>query len=260
MDPTLKDLGTHIKDGTITQKILDNPNLVLENANKGNHIVDHTTFTVMTEPPAHEFGGGTNNIGFLVGADKGTVFEVSAARQSGNANAVKVEAQYWISTVRAEIKIDPCRKGECVKVCPAIRTNDPRDTIPRALIDEDVTSAKNLTFEYNQIQYSQVVNLDSNGLRWPHITVATLAPTAPPGPVCGITGLFLENRALTFLEDPGSKDTVKKCLEGCAAYQGCEVIAYVESSGRCEYFSDELVTDGLNTRYKWYEVGCLAHQ
>jgi hypothetical protein len=172
-----QNLGPFIEDGTITQKILDNPNLVLEIANEGKHIIDHTTFTVMTEPPANEFGGGTSNIGFLVGADKGSVFEASAARQSGNANAVTVTAQYWISTVRAEIKIAPCKKAEYKKISPITRPNDSRDAVPTVLIDEDITSTKTLTFEYNQIQYSQVVNLDFNGLRWPHITVATLAPS-----------------------------------------------------------------------------------
>jgi hypothetical protein len=88
----------------------------------------------------------------------------------------------------------------------------------------------------------------------------TTSAAAPPGDVCGITGLFLPDRALTMLHTPGLIASVKECLQGCAAWEGCEAIAYYSSGGRCEYFSGELVTDGFTTEYKWYEVGCLAYE
>jgi hypothetical protein len=33
-----------------------------------------------------------------------------------------------------------------------------------------------ITFTFTQIQYSQVVMLNFNGLTWPHVSVATLLP------------------------------------------------------------------------------------
>ncbi|KAF4960429.1 hypothetical protein FSARC_10489 [Fusarium sarcochroum] len=166
-------LGPFIKAGTITQEILDNPNVILEQANRGKDIVDNTTFTVVTEAPTNNFGGGTSNIGFLVGVNNSTL--VSGASRSGNANAAKVKAFYWISTVRAEIQIQPCKAVDKKIVSQVAK--DPRDAVPSVLIDEDVPSAMTLKFKYNQIQYSQDVTLDFFGVRWPHITVATLAPT-----------------------------------------------------------------------------------
>ncbi|KAJ4247423.1 hypothetical protein NW762_013098 [Fusarium torreyae] len=172
-----QDLTDFINDGTITQEILDNPNLILENANKDKKIIDHTTFTVSTMPRDNDFGGGTSNIGFLVGKDKSTFTAASVGGQSGNANAVKVTAQYWISTVRAEAQIPPSKKSDYKIVSANPTSKDPREAIPTILIDEDVSSATTLKFTYNQIQYSQDVSLDFMGVRWPHITVSTLAPT-----------------------------------------------------------------------------------
>ncbi|KAM0549160.1 hypothetical protein ACHAPJ_009469 [Fusarium lateritium] len=173
-----QNLTSFVKAGTITQEILDNPNVILENSNKGKDIIDNTTFTVLTEPPTNDFGGGTSNIGFLVGVDKSTFGPASAANRSGNANAAKVKAQYWISTVRAEVRIDPCKKDDKIEkrtFSPVAK--DPRDAVPTVVVDEDIASAMTLKFKYNQIQYSQDVTLDFMGVRWPHITVATLAPT-----------------------------------------------------------------------------------
>ncbi|RKK24846.1 hypothetical protein BFJ65_g2769 [Fusarium oxysporum f. sp. cepae] len=99
------------------------------------------------------------------------------------------------------------------------------------------------------------------------LTTTTVAAdtttTAAPSGVCGITGYFLPNQELTYLNSPGKKDNVRQCLEACAAYAGCEVIAfYTERSfvtdiGRCEFFSGELVADRQDTSYEWSEVGCL---
>ncbi|KAJ4328583.1 hypothetical protein N0V84_000942 [Fusarium piperis] len=88
----------------------------------------------------------------------------------------------------------------------------------------------------------------------------TSAPT-PPEPVCGITGYFISGQELTLIHNPGPKGSAEECLEGCASYDGCEVIAFYyrgSETGRCEYFTGDLVTDGQDTPYKWYDVGCLA--
>ncbi|EXM17317.1 hypothetical protein RAB80_007240 [Fusarium oxysporum f. sp. vasinfectum] len=99
------------------------------------------------------------------------------------------------------------------------------------------------------------------------LTTTTVAAdtttTAAPSGVCGITGYFLPNQALNYLNSPGKKDNIRQCLEACAAYAGCEVVAFytdrsfVTDIGRCEFFSGELVTDRQDTSYEWSEVGCL---
>ncbi|KAL5601666.1 hypothetical protein FOBRF1_009199 [Fusarium oxysporum] len=99
------------------------------------------------------------------------------------------------------------------------------------------------------------------------LTTTTVAAdtttTAAPSRVCGITGYFLQNQALNYLNSPGKKDNVRQCLEACAAYAGCEVVAFytdrafADDIGRCEFFSGELVTDGQDTFYEWSEVSCL---
>ncbi|EXK77422.1 hypothetical protein FOQG_17864 [Fusarium oxysporum f. sp. raphani 54005] len=172
-----QDLTPFIKAGTITQEILDDPNTVLRKANERKNIVENTTFTVSSSPEHPELGGGTSNIGFLIGADAG-VNTASVASRSGNANAVKVTAQYWISKVRTQIHLDPFdgKPGTKKMVSPA--SLGPRDAVPKFILDFEVPTAKTVTVEYTQIQYSQNVILDFNGLSWPHVTVGTLAPTA----------------------------------------------------------------------------------
>ncbi|KAF4993760.1 hypothetical protein FGRMN_6234 [Fusarium graminum] len=168
-----QDLDFFVKNGTITQAILDDPNKILRDANEGKDIVDNTMFIVSTNAPADAFGGGTTNIGFNIGADSGLKRE---PLHSGNANAVDVMAQYWVSTIRTQVELDPSMKiGQTVS--PAAR--DPRDAVPEFFLDKDITipsTRKTVTVAYTQIQYSQMVFLDFNGIKWPHVTVATLAP------------------------------------------------------------------------------------
>ncbi|KAK7432899.1 hypothetical protein QQZ08_000370 [Neonectria magnoliae] len=176
-----QDLGPFIKDGTITQDVLDNPNSILAKANQGKNIIENTTFAITSAAVSPELGGGTSNIGYLIGADAG-FNAASPAGRSGNANAATVTAQYWISKVRTTIDLEPYTTqndpNKDKTVSP--RALSSRDAVPKFILDRDVLSAKTVTFEYTQIQYSQNVALDFNSLRWPHVTVATLAPTALP--------------------------------------------------------------------------------
>ncbi|RGP72366.1 hypothetical protein FLONG3_6762 [Fusarium longipes] len=169
-----QDLSLFMANGTITQAILDDPNTILRDANKGKDIVQNTMFIVSTNAPADGFGGGTTNIGFNIGSDAG--LERPPPANGGNANAVDVTAQYWVSTIRTEVELDPSMKiGQTVS--PAAQ--DPRDAVPEFFLDEGVTipsTKKTVTVAYTQIQYSQMVFLDFNGIKWPHVTVATLAP------------------------------------------------------------------------------------
>ncbi len=73
------------------------------------------------------------------GGTANTAFLQGTTPNGGNANAAQVDATFWIETI-----VDPAGG-------------------PDAL----------------QLQYSQTVMLDFNGLRWPHITVATLRRSLP---------------------------------------------------------------------------------
>jgi len=87
-----------------------------------------------------------------------------------------VTAQYWVSKIRAEVELDPSMLvGK--KVSPA--SQGPRDAVPEFYIDNEVeipSCKKTVTVAYTQIQNSQMVMLDFNKIKWPHVTVATLAP------------------------------------------------------------------------------------
>ncbi|EXM18885.1 hypothetical protein FOTG_13065 [Fusarium oxysporum f. sp. vasinfectum 25433] len=171
-----QDLSQFIANGTITQAIIDDPNTILRQANEGKDIIENTMFIVSTNAPPGAFGGGTTNIGFNIGSDEGKKTDASREKKSGNANAVDVSAQYWVSKIRAEVELDPSmRVGQ--KVSPA--SQGPRDAVPEFYIDKEVeipSYKKTVTVAYTQIQYSQMVMLDFNGIKWPHVTVATLAP------------------------------------------------------------------------------------
>jgi hypothetical protein len=75
----------------ITQGMVDNPNSVLEAAIAGQKILE-TTFLSITSLPSPVAGGGTANTAFLQ----------AAAPHVGNADAVQVEAIFWIETVQGE--------------------------------------------------------------------------------------------------------------------------------------------------------------
>ncbi|KAF5643364.1 uncharacterized protein FTJAE_3164 [Fusarium tjaetaba] len=169
-------LRKFIANGSITQQIIDDPNTILRQANEAKDIIENIMFIVSTNAPPGAFGGGTSNIGFNIGSDEGKKAEASREKKSGNANAVDVTAHYWVSKIRTNVELDPSMSvGQTV--FPA--SQGPRDAVPEFFIDEHVeipSSKKTVTVAYDQIQYSQMVMLDFNGLKWPHVTVATLAP------------------------------------------------------------------------------------
>ena len=108
----------------VTQEMVRNPNSVLQHALVGETMHSRTFIQVSTRhhPVA---GGGTANTAFLGAA---------ANPPGGNANAVEVDATFWIERIAG--------------------SGGGPDRL--------------------QLQYSQLVQLDFNGLRWPHVTVATL--------------------------------------------------------------------------------------
>ena len=108
----------------VTQEMIENPNSVLKQDIRLQTIKSRTFIEISTKHAPIK-GGGTANTAFLADASN---------PPGGNANAVEVDAVFWIETVED-------RPGEPEKL---------------------------------QLQYTQLVQLDFNGLRWPHVTVATL--------------------------------------------------------------------------------------
>jgi hypothetical protein len=118
----------------LTQDVLTNPNLLLQNAIVGQNIIATTVLIIASDPtlmpppggplPAHATaGGGIADIGFLSGG----------VSTGFNANVLSTTAIFWIETIQ----------------------------------NPDGTT-------FLQLQYTQRVLLVFNGLVWPHVSVATL--------------------------------------------------------------------------------------
>ncbi len=104
----LTDLDTA---GTITQPILDNPNLILDVRAKAQNIAETIVIAISTDPIDPFFnnfaplipappgsGGGTDNVAFLLG-------NTSPTPPAPNANAVQMNAIFWIETVQETIEV-----------------------------------------------------------------------------------------------------------------------------------------------------------
>jgi hypothetical protein len=158
---------------TITPAILKNPNQVLTNAIANQTITEFTKFKVSTLPQQVP-GGGVANIDFLQGTGG-----------NNNANAVSMEATFWVETVEHKINI-----GGPLFPLPTLPTpgalavdkplifKTPSGVTFTGTPPTPITGPRTLTLHSTQIQYSQTVMLNFNGLSWPHVSVATLVPTS----------------------------------------------------------------------------------
>lgn len=172
-----QDLTAFITDGTITQAILDNPNVVLHDAIQGLNITETIRLSISTAPSLPLFGGGADNIAFLWG-DAAAVTSPSPSGQ--NAQTRRMLATFWIETVRRTVTLHPLRPGQhTVTIRPQPTAKG--QPVPSFLIrpTRTITNPVNITVQYTQIQYSQRVLLNFAGLSWPHVSVATLVPAAP---------------------------------------------------------------------------------
>ena len=174
-----QDLTSFIAAGSITQAMLDDPNSVLRQAIAGQTITQTTEIDISTTGiPASPGSGGTDNIAFLLNGGEGQ--DSVANPQSPNANAIRMNATFWIETVERRIVIPPFWPGG-----PPVRVplDSGRLGHSNRSIDIDpgrvVEKATVVTLLVTQIQYSQTVFLNFNGLSWPHVSVATLMPSAP---------------------------------------------------------------------------------
>jgi len=165
-----QDLTAFIANGTITQAIVTDPNTVIRDHVAGLNITSTTVISISTQPGLPIFGGGTDNIAFLLGDPAGA---------KPNANAIKMEAIFWIETVATTIKVPAQTPGGLPVTVSPMQTN-PGQPVPSFQIDPsaNIPAPVTIPVTYTQIQYTQTVLLSFNGLNWPHVSVATLVPQA----------------------------------------------------------------------------------
>jgi len=166
-----QDLTSFAAAGTITQAMLDDPNTLLRNHIASQNITSTTVIVISTQPAAPLFGGGTDNIAFLLGNPQGT---------NPNANAVEVDAVFWIETVEYTLEVPIFQPGQPPLIIPA-DTGSAGQPVPEFLVNPPIaiTAPRRITVAATQIQYSQHVLLNFNNLSWPHVSVATLVPASP---------------------------------------------------------------------------------
>jgi hypothetical protein len=159
----------------ITQKMLDDPNSLLRDHISLQKIIATTQISISTSPSSPLFGGGTDNIAFLQG-------DANANNPPGapdaNAQSVLMSATFWIETVEHTIVIPIFKPGQdplLIKAKEGLRGQVVPTFIVRPPIE--ITAPRTITFTSTQIQYSQIVNLNFNGLTWPHVSVSTLVPS-----------------------------------------------------------------------------------
>ena len=164
-----QDLGPFITRGTITQTMLDDPNSMLRDLVAKQNIVSTITLFISTAPPPPVglFGGGTDNIAFLLG---------QSAANAPNAQATKMTAVFWIETVQVDILVGPLTQGQQFAVQPTRVVPGQRVPTFSGIAPVDVDVPRKLTVTFTQIQYTQTVLLNFNGLTWPHVSVNTLVP------------------------------------------------------------------------------------
>ncbi len=167
-----QDLTSFVAAGTITQAMLTDPNTLLRNHIASQNITSTTTISVSTSPAAPLFGGGTDNIAFLLG-DAAAL--TNPAPAGPNAQTLKMNATFWIETVEHVIVVPIFKPGHPPLTIPA-ETGDAGQPVPRFLVNPpiEITAPRRITVQSTQIQYSQEVFLNFNTLTWPHVSVATL--------------------------------------------------------------------------------------
>jgi hypothetical protein len=164
-----QDLTSFIAAGTITKEILENPNLILQNRAAAQTITSTTVNVISTNPADPLFGGGTENIEFLLGDKNAT---------APNADAVQMSAIFWVETVTEQITVPAYTAQHPVIVRGSTSAGNP-------VVSFSVTSRtpaaepRTVDVSYTQIQYTQTVLLNFNTLTWPHVSVATLVPNKP---------------------------------------------------------------------------------
>ena len=169
-----QDLSSFIAAGTITQALLDDPNSLLRAHISKQKIIETIALIINTTPPPPPppppvpFGGGTDNIAFLLG---------QATATKPNAQTLQMSAIFWIETVEEVILVPPFHVGQppfAIKAKASVPGQRVATFSVRPPFDLDVP--REITVRFKQIQYTQTVLLNFNGLTWPHVSVNTLVP------------------------------------------------------------------------------------
>jgi hypothetical protein len=174
-----QNLAPFIAAGTITQSMLNDPNTVLRDQIANQNISETVTIDISTNPTAPLLGGGIANIGFLVGESS-----PSADSRGQNAHPILMKATYWIERVVYRINVPHVSAGDAPLVLSPVQTDPPVPLVPNFLVSIPFVEGKRfaggtITMSITQIQYSQEVILNFDGMRWPHVSVASLVPAAP---------------------------------------------------------------------------------
>jgi hypothetical protein len=156
---------------------------VLRNAIAHQKIVSTTVVSISTQvKPPVVAGGGVDNIAFLVNTGP----DVIGGPTGPNAQTLQMDATFWIETVEVTINLPVFKPGSGPIRLP-LSAAMPGKLAPTIAVDpgREVLIPRPITFHFTQIQYSQIVTLNFNGLSWPHVSVATLVParTIPIPPI-----------------------------------------------------------------------------
>jgi hypothetical protein len=195
-----QDLTSFIAAGTITQAILTDPNTVLRDQIQQQNISETLVIGVSTNPASPlfggplpgggtptsppppltpSFGGGPANIAFLLG-----IPNPPPSAQGPNAQALQMDAVFWIETVMYRVAVPNMPAGTPPLVLQPVQTNPPVPLQPSFLAAIPFEPGKGFAggtviVPTTQIQYSQKVILNFNGLSRPHVSIATLVPADP---------------------------------------------------------------------------------
>ena len=95
-----------------------------------------------------------------------------------------MKATFWIETVSYRIDVPLMNAGDAPLLLSPVQTNPAVPLVPRFLAAIPFVAGKKfaggtITMLTTQIQYSQEVLLNFNGLSWPHVSVASLVPADP---------------------------------------------------------------------------------
>jgi hypothetical protein len=179
-----QDLTNFINAGTITQAMLSDPNTFIRNHISQQKITSTTTIFISTQPAPPLFGGGTDNIAFLLGDDNPPID--LPPNHNPNAQTLQMAATFWIETVEVTILVPVFKPGQPPLMIQG-EAKVPGQPVPTFSLRPpiEIPEPRPITFTFTQIQYSQVVLLNFNGLSWPHVSVATLVPAdaVPVSPV-----------------------------------------------------------------------------
>jgi hypothetical protein len=172
-----QDLTPFVAAGTITQAMLTDPATLLRNHIASQNIVSFSVLSISTNPASPLFGGGTDNIAFLLGNNAALT---NPAPPGPNAQALQMDAIFWIETVEHEIHVPVFKPGQPPLTLLA-QTGAAGQPVPKFLANPhiEITAPRTIKVRTTQIQYSQLVFLNFNGLTWPHASVATLVPGEP---------------------------------------------------------------------------------